>query len=131
MYEKKIAGKMFNKKMLEHWRPQPGGKGGATAMPSPRSFEWVRIQTTKYQTHLPLKFIFSSDFGRLILKMLKIKMLLMRVLFTWIVQFSFRSFVDSVCSALLICLFALLYKYYLRSGAGNIASDQTHLFHLT
>ena len=30
-----------------HWRPQPGGKGGATAMPSPRSFEWVRIQTTK------------------------------------------------------------------------------------
>ena len=63
--------------------------------------------------------------------MLKIKMLLMRVLFTWIVQFSFRSFVDSVCSALLMCLFALQCKYYLRSGAGNIASDQTYLFHLT
>ena len=29
-----------------HWRPQPVGKGGATAMPSPRNFEWVRIQTT-------------------------------------------------------------------------------------
>ena len=32
---------------LVHWRPQPGGEGGATAMPSPRSFEWVRIRTTK------------------------------------------------------------------------------------
>ena len=29
------------------------------------------------------------------------------MLFTWIVQFSFRSFVDSVCSALLMCFFAL------------------------
>ena len=44
---------------------------------------------------------------------------------------SFRSFVDSVCSALLMCLFALQCKYYLRSGAGNIASDQMYLFHLT
>ena len=31
----------------QHWRTQPGGKGGATVMSSPRSFEWVRIQTTK------------------------------------------------------------------------------------
>ena len=44
------------------------------------------------------KIIFSSDFGHLVLKMLKIKIFI-RVLFTWIVQFSFRSFVDSVCSA--------------------------------
>ena len=51
-----------------------------------------------------------------------------RVLFTRIVQFSFRSFVDSVCSALFMCLFALQCRYYLRSGACNIASDQTHLF---
>ena len=50
--------------------------------------------------------------------MLKIKMSI-RVVFTWIVQFSFRSFVDSVCSALLMCLFALQCIYYLRLGAGN------------
>ena len=36
-----------SKTLRKHWRPQPGGKGGATAMPSPRSFEWMRIQTTK------------------------------------------------------------------------------------
>ena len=30
-----------------HWRPQPGGKGGATVMASPRSFEWLRAQTVK------------------------------------------------------------------------------------
>ena len=87
-----------------HWRPQSGGKGGATAMPSPRSFECG--EDSDNQTHLPQKFTFSSDFGHLILKMLKIKML-MRVLFTWIVQFSFHSSVDSVCSALLMCLLAL------------------------
>ena len=34
-------------KVTLHWRPQPGDKGGATAMPSPRSFEWARIPTTK------------------------------------------------------------------------------------
>ena len=86
---------------------------------------WVG-EDSDNQTHLPPKFIFSSDFGHLILKMLKIKML-MRVLFTWIVQFSFHSSVDSVCSALLVCLFTLNCRY-LRSSAGNIASDQTYLF---
>ena len=30
-----------------HWRPQPGGKGGATVMASLRSFEWLRAQTIK------------------------------------------------------------------------------------
>ena len=29
------------------------------------------------------------------------------------VQFSFRSFADSVCSALLMCLFALQCRYYI------------------
>ena len=52
----------------------------------------------------------------------------MGVLFACTVQFPFCIFVDSVCSALLMCLFALQRKYYLRSGAGNIASDQTYLF---
>ena len=52
----------------------------------------------------------------------------MGVLFAWIVQFSFCIFVDSVCSALLMCLFALQRRFYLRSGAGNIVSDQTYLF---
>ena len=53
--------------------------------------------------------------------------MLIHVLFIWIVQISFRSFVDSVCGALLMCLFALQCRYYLRWGAGNIASDQTYL----
>ena len=59
--------------------------------------------------------------------MLKFKMLI-RVVFTWIEQFSFRSFVDSVCSALLMCLFAFQCRYYLRLGAGNTASDLAYLF---
>ena len=79
------------------------------------------------QIHIPSKFVFSSDFCHLIMVMLKIRILI-HVLFTWIVQFSFRSFVDSVCIGLLMCIFALQCRYYVRSGAGNIASHQTYLF---
>ena len=61
------------------------------------------------------------------LKMLNIKMFI-RVLFRWSVQISFRSFLDSICSALFMRLFALQCRYYLRSGAGNIASDQTYFY---
>ena len=66
---------------------------------------WVG-EDSDNQTHLPPKFIFSSDFGHLIWKILKITMLI-GVLFACIVQFSFCSFVDFACSALLMCLSAL------------------------
>ena len=68
------------------------------------------------------KIYFLLGFGHLILKILKITMLI-GVHFAWIVQFSFCSFVDSVCSALLMCLSALQCRYYLRSGAGNIIGN--------
>ena len=44
-------------------------------------------------------------------------------------QFSFRKFRGFRFAVhCCMCLFALQCRYYLRSGAGNIASDQTYLF---
>ena len=69
---------------------------------------WVG-QDSDNQTHLPPKFIFSSDFGHLILKMLKIKMLLpnacpfLRGLCSFRFAVSWIPFVVH-CS---VCLFAL------------------------
>ena len=93
------------------------------AMPSPRSFEWVRIHTTK--PTYPPKLILSSDFGHLILKMLKIKMLITTCLFyvdCAVFVSQFRGF-RLQCTAACVFLHFNVDTTYIRSGAGNIASE--------
>ena len=92
-------------------------------MPSPRSFEWVRIQTTKPT--------YPKNYFLLGFRPLSLENVENQNIHTCPFYVECAVFVSQFRGFRLQCtfmsLFALQCRYYLRSGAGNIASNQTHL----